>query len=119
MQNNRLHIVSFDVPYPPDYGGGIEAGADAIIKQMSLPPDQAQKNAAAAEQAQQQRQRSSGGALPGFFWFMIIAFVLLSMIRRRTAGRRYRSRRGGFVGRAPRTILFSAKGCSKSASGEC
>ena len=22
---------------PPDYGGGIEAGADAIIKQMSLP----------------------------------------------------------------------------------
>ena len=24
---------------PPDYGGGIEAGADAIIKQMSLPAD--------------------------------------------------------------------------------
>ena len=33
---------------PPDYGGGIEAGADAIIKQMSLPPDEAQKNVAAA-----------------------------------------------------------------------
>jgi uncharacterized protein len=29
---------------PPDYGGGIEAGADAIIKQMSLPADQAAKN---------------------------------------------------------------------------
>ena len=41
---------------PPDYGGGIEAGADAIIKQMSLPPDEAQKNAAAAQQAQQQRR---------------------------------------------------------------
>ena len=49
---------------PPDYGGGIEAGADAIIKQMSLPPDQAQKNLAAAQQAQQQRQDSSGGRLP-------------------------------------------------------
>ncbi len=32
---------------PPDYGGGIEAGADAIIKQMSLPPEEAQKNLAA------------------------------------------------------------------------
>ena len=49
---------------PPDYGGGIEAGADAIIKQMSLPPDQAQKNLAQAEQAQQQRQHSGGSPLP-------------------------------------------------------
>ena len=32
---------------PPDYGGGIEAGADAIIKQMSLPADEAQTNVAA------------------------------------------------------------------------
>ena len=36
---------------PPDYGGGIEAGADAIIKQMSLPPEEAQKNAAATQSA--------------------------------------------------------------------
>ena len=49
---------------PPDYGGGIEAGADAIIKQMSLPPDEAQKNVAAAQQAQQQRQHSGGNPLP-------------------------------------------------------
>src|SRR5207244_13278806 len=48
---------------PPDYGGGIVAGADAIIKQMSLPADQAQKNVAAAEQAQQQRQHSGGNPL--------------------------------------------------------
>ena len=33
---------------PPDYGGGIEAGADAIIKQMSLSPDKAQANVAKA-----------------------------------------------------------------------
>ena len=99
---------------PPDYGGGIEAGADAIIKQMSLPPDQAQKNAAAAEQAQQQRQRSSGGALPGFFWFMIIAFVLLSMIRRRTAGRRYRSRRGGI---SPWVVLWGLNELGRGSRG--
>ncbi len=24
MQNKALHIVSFDVPYPPDYGGAID-----------------------------------------------------------------------------------------------
>src|SRR5690349_12344386 len=48
---------------PTDYGRGIEAGADAIIKQMSLPADEAQKNLAAAEQSQQQRRHSSGGGL--------------------------------------------------------
>ena len=43
---------------PPDYGGGIEAGADAIIKQMSLPPDQAQKNVARPS------RRSRRGSIP-------------------------------------------------------
>jgi uncharacterized protein len=79
---------------PPDYGGGIEAGTDAIVKQMSLPPEEAQKNVANAEKAQQQRQHSGGSALPGIFWFMIIGFVALSHFRR-GAGRRYRTRGGG------------------------
>jgi uncharacterized protein len=79
---------------PPDYGGGIEAGADAIIKQMSLPPDEAQKNVAAADQAQQQRQHSGGGVIPVVFWLMVIGFVVLSQFRR-VAGKRYRPRRGG------------------------
>jgi uncharacterized protein len=79
---------------PPDYGGGIEAGADAIIKQMSLPPDQAAKNVAAATQAQQQRQHSGGNPLPIFFWLMVIGFVALSHLRR-GFGRRYRTRGGG------------------------
>ena len=41
---------------PPDYGGGIEAGADRIVSQMSLPPEEAQKNVAAAEQSQRKHQ---------------------------------------------------------------
>ena len=41
-----------------DMGGGIEAGADAIIKQMSLPPEEAQKNIAAA--------RTGAEAAPAF-----------------------------------------------------
>ena len=79
---------------PPDYAGGIEAGADAIIKQISLPPEEAQKNVAAAEQAQQQRQHSGGNPLPVFFWLMVIGFVALSHFRRRY-GRGYRNRGGG------------------------
>jgi uncharacterized protein len=77
-----------------DMGGGIEAGADAIIKQMSLSPEEAQKNIAAAEQTQKQRQHSGGSPLPVIFWLMVFGFIALSHFRR-GAGRRYRTRSGG------------------------
>ena len=95
---------------PPDYGGGIVEGADQIIKQMSLPAEQAQQNVAAAEQAQRQRQRSSTGALPVIFWIMIIGFVLLSMVRR-TGGRRYRRRDGGI---SPWVVLWGLNELSRA-----
>ena len=98
---------------PPDYGGGIEAGADAIIKQMSLSPDQAEKNAAAAQQAQQQRQHSGGNPLPVIFWVMVIAFVILSHFRR-AVGRRYRSRRGGI---SPWVVLWGLNELSRGSRG--
>ena len=87
---------------PPDYGGGIEAGADAIIKQMSLPPDEAQKNVAQAEQAQKQRQHSGGSPLPIIFWLFVIGFVVLSHFRR-AHGRRYRTRHSGI---SPWVVLW-------------
>ena len=96
-----------------DYGAGIEEGADAIIKQMSLPPEQAQKTVAAATQAEQQRQHSSGGAIPGIFWFMILAFVLLSMMRR-AGGRRYRGRHGGI---SPWVVLWGLNALGNSGRG--
>ena len=95
---------------PPDYGEGIEAGADAIIKQMSLPPEQAQRGAAAAEQTQQQRRRSSGGVIPGIFWALVIGFVVLSMFRR-AGGRRYRRRDGGI---SPWVVLWGLNELSRS-----
>jgi uncharacterized protein len=98
---------------PPDYGGGIEAGADAIIKQMSLSPDQAEKNIAAAQQAQQQRQHSSGGGLPVFFWLMIMGFVVLSHFRR-GYGRRYRTRGGGI---SPWVMLWGLNALSRGSRG--
>jgi uncharacterized protein len=94
---------------PPDYGGGIEAGADAIIKQMGLPPEEAQKNVASAAQAQQQRERSGGNPLPIIFWVFVIGFVVLSQFRR-AVGRRYRTRRGGI---SPWVILWGLNELSR------
>jgi len=98
---------------PPDYGGGIEAGADAIIKQMTLPPDQAQKNAAAADHVQKARRQSSGGGVPVAFILMIIAFIALSAMRR-AGGRRYKRRRGGV---SPWVVLWCLNELSRGSRG--
>lgn len=98
---------------PPDYGGGIEAGANAIIKQMSLPAEEAQKNIAAAEQTQKRRQRSGGNPLPVIFWIMVIGFVVLSHFRR-AVGRRYQRRQGGI---SPWVILWGLNELSRSSRG--
>jgi uncharacterized protein len=98
-----------------DMGGGVVAGADQIIKQMSLPPAEAQKNIAQAEQAQQSRQRSGGNPLPIIFWAMIIGFVLLSMARR-AGGRRYRSRGGG-GGINPWIVLWGLSELNRASRG--
>jgi uncharacterized protein len=95
-----------------DYGGGIEAGANEIIKQMSLPPEEAQRNVAAAEQAQQRREDSSPGLIPVIFWMVIILFVIIPMVRR-VSGRRYRTRRGGI---SPWIILWGLDDLSRSSS---
>lgn len=71
-----------------DMAGGIMAGADAIIGQMSLSPEQARKTASEAAARESARSDEGGGFLPLIFWAMIIGFVLLSMVRR-AGGRRY------------------------------
>lgn len=96
-----------------DMGGGIEAGANAIIKQMSLPPEEAQKNVAAAEQAQKQRQQTGGNPLPVIFWLLVIGFVVLSHFRR-GAGRRYRPRSGAI---SPWVVLWGLNAMANSRRG--
>jgi uncharacterized protein len=70
-----------------DMTGGIVAGADRILQQLELPPDQQKKVAAAAG-----KQRASGdGGFPigAIVWMgFILFFVILPMIRRRR-GRYY------------------------------
>jgi uncharacterized protein len=98
---------------PPDYDGGIEAGTDAIIQQMSLPPDQAEQAAAAAAQQEQAHRHSGGGALPLAFWGMIFLFVMLSKLRRAAGGRYYR--RGGGI--SPWVMLWGANALANSSRG--
>ena len=71
-----------------DMPGGIEAGTDALIKQLQLPPDQAR-----AVAAQAAKGKKSSGIDPGFIiWLLIFGFFfVLPMIRRMTGGRRYGS----------------------------
>jgi uncharacterized protein len=93
-----------------DYGGGIEAGANEIITQMSLPPEQAQKNIAAAEQARQKRDDASPGIIPVIFW-MVIILVIIGAMSRGARGRRYRTRGGGI---SPWIILWGLDELSRS-----
>ena len=78
---------------PPDYGAGITAGADAIIKQMSVPPDQAKANLGKAEQQRRSRDSAGAGIIPVIF-IVIIFFAIVGSLSRRSRGRRYRSRSG-------------------------
>ena len=90
-----------------DMAGGIMAGADAVIQQMSLPADQARENVAQAEAAEAARDEAGSGFFPLLFWGMIILFVLLGMARR-AGGHRYRHRGKGKDGRKRRGGGFNA-----------
>lgn len=86
-------IVQQDIlPYfrNGDYPGGIMAGADAIIQQLQLPPEEA----ARVVQEASQPQRSEGGfPIGGLIWMaFIFFFVILPMLR---GGRRRRYRKTG------------------------
>ncbi|PNU06560.1 TPM domain-containing protein [Novosphingobium guangzhouense] len=72
-----------------DYPGGIAAGTDAIIKQLTLPPDEARKIAAEADKAQKER---GGGVSIGtvIFILFVIFFFVLPIIRSASGGRRGR-----------------------------
>ncbi len=85
-----------------DYSAGIEWGADQIINQLQLPPEEA---AQVAQQAQTQRESRSGGFPIGtLIWFgFIFFFFILPMLRGRGKRQRYR---GGPWGNAARDIML-------------
>lgn len=75
-----------------DIPGGIEAGADAIVKQLTLPPDQAQRIAAQAEQ--RSRQRDDGIPIGTIIFVLFIVFFFVLPILRAASGHGGRRRRG-------------------------
>jgi uncharacterized protein len=76
-----------------DMAGGIDAGAQAIIDQLSLPDDQAQAKAKAAivaYDAQHKRAQSGGIPIALIFWVIVIGSVFVGgLIRRRGHGTAY------------------------------
>ena len=76
-----------------DFDGGVEAGVDALIQQLSLDPSEAEKRAAAA--ASQLRSSSNDGGMPGWLtlliFFGIFGFIFFNAWA-------VPGRRGGFYG---------------------
>lgn len=87
-----------------DMTGGIVAGADRIMQQLELPPDQAQKVAAAAA-----KRQSSGGGIPAgvVIWVLFVVFfgILPAVVRSR---RGWRYNHGGVGGAVGNVLLWSA-----------
>ena len=98
-----------------DLPGGIMAGADAIIEQMKLPPEQAAANAAKAEQ---QRRAAPQVGIAGFIPVIIIVIIFFSIIgslSRRARGRRYRRRSHGGI--SPWVVLWGLNELSRGSRG--
>ena len=101
-----------------DLAGGINAGADEIIKMLELPAAEAARRAKEIGVAEAQRgQRSRGGVNPfPVFLMIIIFFVVVSSIARRAGGKRYKGgRRGGGI--SPMVILWGLDAISRSGGG--
>ena len=80
---------------PPDYGGGIIAGVDQIVTQMSLPQAEADKR---LQQAEAQRHSNNRGGSDLIPLIMLGLFVFLFVIRPilfGRGGRSYRRRGAG------------------------
>jgi uncharacterized protein len=95
-----------------DYAGGIAAGVDQIVKVMTLPQAEAERQANQASRQQEQRAGSGGGFMPFAFWLIVIIFVILSL-GRRAAGRRYRRRRSS-GGISPWVVLWGLNELSQA-----
>lgn len=87
-----------------DFSGGIEAGVDAMLSQLSKSPEDAKAIAEAAAAAEKNRAHENGGFPVGMIvWIVfIVIFVVLPALARR-GGQRYR---GSGVGSAVGNILL-------------
>lgn len=92
-----------------DMQGGIIAGTDALVEQLSLPVDQAKARIAAASQPR--HQKGPGSLFTGVLILMFIIFVLGGML----GGRR--NRRGGLGSALPWIILGALNNSGRGGGG--
>ena len=100
-----------------DMGGGIVAGADAIISMLELPPAEAARRAKEIGAAEAKRGEAGINPIPVIV-IVIVFFVILSSIARRVGGRRYRGkngkRRGGFDSGDMAVVLWGLEALTRS-----
>jgi uncharacterized protein len=100
-----------------DMAGGIMAGADSIIRQISLPPDQARETIAQAERKPSARGPDLGDIVPAIV-IAIVFFSVIGSLSRRSRGRRYRPRQfGGAPGINPWIVLWGLNELSRASRG--
>ena len=59
-----------------DYDGGVSAGVDALVQQLSLETSVAEQRAAAAAQQLRQGNQDNGGGVSGLIVFLVILFII-------------------------------------------
>lgn len=82
-----------------DMEGGVVAGTDALVRQLSLPDDQARANATAAVS---KARESRGGPPIAFIIFIVVFWIIVVSLRGR--------RGGGLAGALPWIILGGMSG---------
>ncbi|WP_233206587.1 YgcG family protein [Caulobacter sp. FWC2] len=90
-----------------DMEGGVVAGTNALVEQLSLPADQAK--ARIVEASQPARQKASGSPIIGFLIFLFVIFVFSSLFRGR--------RRGGLSSALPWIILGALNNSGRGGGG--
>jgi len=90
-----------------DMAGGIEAGVNDILGQLSKSPEDAKAIAEAAAAAEKNRPHAGGGGIPAgaIVWVLFIVFFIVLPQLRRRGGRRYH---GGFGSAVGNVLLWSA-----------
>ncbi len=97
-----------------DISGGVSDGADALIAQLQLPPDEARARLAnaqaqqAAEAAQSRPARRGGSGAAVVFGLLLIFWVMSALSRR--GGRGGRGRGGGGLGWLLPMVLLNGLG---------
>lgn len=90
-----------------DLSGGIVAGADAMIEQLGLPPEEAK--ARVADAARPERHESRWSPLVGLLIFLFVIFVFSSL---------FRGRRGGLGSALPWIILNALTSSGRGGGGD-